>query len=231
MIFRQLFDRETCTYTYLLADKGEAVLIDSVLEQVNRDAQFIEELGLCLKYTLETHIHADHVTGAGELRARIGCKAVVATSGGAEGVDIGVSHGDKIHFGGRYITVRATPGHTVSCVTYVLDDQSMAFTGDALMVRGCGRTDFQGGSAVTLFQSVHSQILSLPEDCALYPGHDYKGRTQTTVREERTHNPRLGGSRTLEEFIEIMDNLNLAQPARIDVAVPANRRCGMPAHG
>ena len=99
------------------------------------------------------------------------------------------------------------------------------------MVRGCGRTDFQGGSAVTLFQSVHSQILSLPEDCALYPGHDYKGRTQTTVREERTHNPRLGGSRTLEEFIEIMDNLNLAQPARIDVAVPANRRCGMPAHG
>ena len=228
MIFRQLFDRETCTYTYLLADDCEAVLIDPVLEHVDRDAQIIDELELCLKFTLETHIHADHVTGAAGLRDKVGCLAVVSEAGQAVGADKPVRHGDVINFGTRHLTVRATPGHTDTCVTYVLDDESMAFTGDALMIRGCGRTDFQSGSAQTLFKSVHSQILSLPSSCRLYPGHDYKGRTVTTVKEELAHNPRLGGGRTVAQFIEIMDNLDLSQPARIHIAVPANLRCGAP---
>ncbi len=228
MLFRQLFDRETCTYTYLLADGREAVLIDPVLELVDRDAQIIEELGLCLKFTLETHIHADHVTGAALLRAQVGCKAVVSQAGQALGADVPVSHGDVIRFGTRQLTVRATPGHTDTCVTYVLDDETMAFTGDALMIRGCGRTDFQSGSARTLYHSVHTQILSLPQSCRLYPGHDYKGRTVTTVAEELAHNPRLGGGNTVEQFVDIMDNLKLGQPARIRIAVPANQRCGAP---
>jgi sulfur dioxygenase len=228
MFFRQLFDRETCTYTYLLADEGEAVLIDPVLELVSRDAQIIEELGLCLKYTLETHIHADHVTGAAQLRELVGCKAVVSQAGQATGVDRPVRHGDVIQFGQKSLTVRATPGHTSTCVTYVLDDETMAFTGDALMIRGCGRTDFQSGSSETLFESVHTQILSLPPTCRLYPGHDYKGRTVTTVAEELAHNPRLGGGNTMAQFVEIMDNLNLSQPAQIHIAVPANLRCGAP---
>ncbi len=228
MIFRQMIHRESSTYTYLIARRkgGEAVLIDPVIELVDRDASLIEELGLCLKYTLETHIHADHVTGAAALRARVGCQSVVSHAGGAMGVDLEVKQGSRIPFGERWLEVRETPGHTVSCVSYVLDDQSRAFTGDALFVRGCGRTDFQGGDAVTLFESVHEQILSLPDDCRLYPGHDYKGRTVTTVAEERAHNPRLGGGKTAAEFVDIMNNLNLALPARIDVALPANLRCG-----
>ena len=228
MLFRQLFDRETCTYTYLLADGCEAVLIDPVLAHVDRDVQIIAELGLSLKYTLETHIHADHVTGADQLRAQVGCAAVVSEAGRTTGADVQISHGDVIRFGSRHLTVRATPGHTDSCVTYVLDDETMAFTGDALMIRGCGRTDFQSGSAQALYHSVHSQILSLPQSCRLYPGHDYKGRTVTTVAEETAHNPRLGGGNTMEQFAQIMDNLKLGQPARIHIAVPANQRCGAP---
>ncbi len=228
MIFRQLFDRETCTYTYLLADGGEALLIDPVLELVERDVQLIAELGLCLKFTLETHIHADHITGAAQLREKLGSQPVVSQAGNAIGVGRAVRHGDIIQFGQRHLAVRATPGHTNTCVSYVLDDASMAFTGDALMIRGCGRTDFQSGNSTTLYESVHTQIFSLPDHCTLYPGHDYKGRTSTTVAEEREHNGRLGGGNTVEQFVEIMDNLNLSQPARIQIAVPANLHCGVP---
>ncbi len=228
MLFRQHFDRETCTYTYLLADEDTrlAVLVDPVVELVERDLQLLRELELELVHTLETHVHADHVTGGAALRDRVGSTTVVSKHGGAVCADVLVDDGDVLQVGSLRIEIRATPGHTAGCVTYVLEEQGMAFTGDALMVRGCGRTDFQEGDAATLYQSVHGQILSLPPGTKLYPGHDYKGRTVTTVAEELRYNPRLGGGRSEAEFVAIMDNLKLAHPARIHVAVPANQRCG-----
>ncbi|MEE9381789.1 MAG: MBL fold metallo-hydrolase [Nannocystaceae bacterium] len=229
LLFRQLFDPVTSTYTYLLADPGahEAVLIDPVKEQVDRDVQLLRELGLELHYTLETHVHADHITAAGLLRRRWGCRTVVARRAVAESVDVEVVNRSRIYFGARYLEVRETPGHTDGCVSYVLDDQSMAFTGDALLIRGCGRTDFQLGDPRRLYKSVHERIFSLPDETYLYPGHDYKGRTVTTVGEEKAFNPRLGGSKTEDEFVEIMRGLKLALPRQIDVAVPANLRCGI----
>ncbi len=233
MVFRQLFDRETCTYTYLLADEetGEAVLIDPVREHVDRDSQTIEELGLTLKYTLDTHVHADHVTGAGLLRERHGNQSVLSARGGAPCADIAAKHGDRVEFGRYALDVRATPGHTNGCVTYVLADHTMAFTGDAMLIRGCGRADFQEGDARTLYRSIHEQVFTLPDDCAIYPGHDYKGRTSTTVAEEKAHNPRLGGGRSVETFVEIMDNLQLAPPKRLAESLPANKNCGLPIRG
>ena len=228
MIFRQLFDRQSCTYTYLLADgeTKDAVLIDPVREQVDRDITLLGELGLKLRYTLETHIHADHVTSSGLLRDRLGSKSVVSSAGGANCASVQAGHGEVIRFGSLALEVRHTPGHTDGCVSYVLDDHSLVFTGDTLFIRGCGRTDFQQGDAARLYDSVHGQILSLPDDCIIYPGHDYKGRTCSTVREEKRFNPRLGGGRTKAEFIAIMESLDLANPAKIDVAVPANLKCG-----
>jgi sulfur dioxygenase len=229
MIFRQLFDAETSTYTYLLADEDsrEAVLIDSVREQVERDLQILSELGLELRYSLETHVHADHVTGAATLRARTGCRTVVSRRGGAPCADVQVDDGDRLPFGARWLEVRATPGHTDGCVTYVLDDRSKAFTGDTLLIRGCGRTDFQQGDARLLWRSVHEKVFTLPDECLLYPGHDYKGRTVTSVGEEKRHNPRLGGARTVEEFVALMEGLGLPPPKRIAEAVPANQNCGV----
>jgi glyoxylase-like metal-dependent hydrolase (beta-lactamase superfamily II) len=228
MLFHQLFDPETSTYTYLLADEDtrEAVLIDPVREQVERDLAVLAERGLRLAYILETHVHADHVTGASTLRARTGARTAVSRRGGAPCADILVDHGDVLRFGAHALEVRATPGHTDGCVTYVTDDHRMAFTGDALLIRGCGRTDFQQGDARTLYRSVHRQIFSLPDECAVYPAHDYQGRTRTTVGEEKALNPRLGGGKTEDEFADIMENLDLAQPRQIHVAVPANSRCG-----
>jgi glyoxylase-like metal-dependent hydrolase (beta-lactamase superfamily II) len=225
-MLRQLFDRETCTYTYLLADAGQAVLIDPVLEQSERDLELLDQLGLELAYVVETHVHADHVTAAATLRDRTGCQVVFGRDAGATGADLIVGDGDRIPFGDRYLIARETPGHTAGCVTYVADDLSMAFTGDTLFVRGCGRTDFQDGDARALYRSVHDKIFTLPDACTIYPGHDYKGRTCTTVGEERQFNPRLGGHRTESDFVAIMDGLGLAPPARIDVAVPANRNAG-----
>jgi len=229
MMFRQLFDRETCTYTYLLADEQtrEAVLIDPVREHVERDQGLLAELGLKLVYTLETHIHADHVTASALHRASLGSRSVVSARGGASCADVQAADGDEVRFGAHALEVRTTPGHTDGCVTYVSHDAGMAFTGDTLMIRGCGRTDFQQGSPESLYRSVHEKIFSLPDATLLYPGHDYKGRTVTTVREEKAHNPRLGGGKTVEEFAEIMGNLNLAYPKKIDVAVPANLQCGL----
>lgn len=233
MIFRQLFDSATGTLTYLLADRasGEAVLIDSVFEQHLRDLALIRELELELVYTLETHVHADHVTGAWLMRAAVGSGIAVARAAGAEGADLALEDGMEIPFGSRSLQVRATPGHTDGCLTYVLSDQSMAFTGDALLIRGAGRTDFQQGSPRTLFRSVREHILTLPEDCLLYPGHDYSGRCVTTVREERQHNPRLGDGVREEDFVGYMNNLGLPHPARMAEAVPANLRCGRPGSG
>ncbi len=229
MLFRQLFDRETCTYTYVLGCESsrEAIIIDPVLEQVDRDCGLIKEWGLCLKWSIETHVHADHVTGAARLRDQCGCQCGVAQAGAAQGVDWELVHGDRVPFGQHSVEVRATPGHTASCLSYYVEEAGMIFTGDALFVRGCGRTDFQQGDAGQLYRSVHEQILSLPDDTKIYPGHDYKGRTVTTVAEEKAYNPRLGGGNTVEDFVSIMANLNLSLPARIDVAVPANLRCGL----
>lgn len=230
MLFRQLLDAETSTYSYLLADEqtGEAVLIDSVREQVDRDAQLIEELGLKLHYVLDTHVHADHVTGAGILRTRLGAKTVVAKSAGVDCADVFVGNGDRIGFGHHALQVRLTPGHTAGDLTFVLEGGTMAFTGDALLIRGCGRTDFQQGDARTLYRSVHEEIFTLPDDTLIYPGHDYRGRTVTTVGEEKAHNPRLGGGRSLEQFVEIMSELRLPYPKKIDESLPANEQCGTP---
>jgi sulfur dioxygenase len=230
LIFRQLFDPTSSTYTYLLgdSDSGDALLIDPVYEQVPRDLALLQELGLHLRATLDTHVHADHVTGAWRLSQRCGSRIALAEAAGATGVNRPLRHGDRIDFGSRYLTVRATPGHTNGCLTYVLDDRSMAFTGDSLLIRGCGRTDFQQGSAQQLFASVHEQILTLPENCLLYPAHDYRGITVTSVAEERRFNPRLGGDVDVGDFTGHMNNLNLPHPKLMAVAVPANLRCGQP---
>jgi sulfur dioxygenase len=230
LIFRQLFDPPSSTYTYLLADRGggKAVIIDPVFEQVRRDAALIEELGLDLLYSLETHVHADHVTGGWLLRRQTGCRIALSADSGAEAADRYLVPDDVIAFGERNLQVRKTPGHTNGCLTYVLDDRSMAFTGDCLMVRGSGRTDFQQGDPAAMYRSVHQQIFTLPDDCLLYPAHDYRGLTVTSVREERHFNPRLGGETGEADFTGYMKNLRLAHPKKLDVAVPANLKCGKP---
>jgi sulfur dioxygenase len=233
MLFRQLYDGESSTYTYLLADeeRREAVIIDPVIEHLERDVALIGELGLALRYALDTHVHADHVTAAGALRQRLGARTVVSERGGAPCADVQVKHGDRIRFGRYALEVRETPGHTDGCLTFVTDDLRMAFTGDALLVRGSGRTDFQQGDARRLYRSVHAQIFSLPDTCLLYPAHDYKGRTVTSVAEEKALNPRLGGGKSEDDFVAIMEALELPRPKKIDVAVPANLQCGLPVDG
>lgn len=230
LVFRQLFDPESSTYTYVLADgeSRDAVIIDPVFEQVRRDLALLEELDLRLRVSVETHVHADHVTGAWLLKERTGCELAVSANSGAEGADRHLQDGDRIPFGSRALSARATPGHTGGCMTYVLDDQSMAFTGDCLLIRGCGRTDFQEGDSRTMYRSVHEKIFSLPDACLLYPGHDYKGLTVTSVGEEKRHNPRLGGDIDEHDFAGYMDNLGLAHPKKLDIAVPANLKSGKP---
>jgi sulfur dioxygenase len=236
MLLRQLFDAETSTYTYLLADEDtrEAVLIDPVMEQVERDLQLVAELRLRLVHTLETHVHADHITGASEIRKRLGTRSVVAAEGGASCGDVHVRDGDRVRFGRHALVVHTTPGHTDGCLSFVLDHEpgdagheAMVFTGDALLIRGCGRTDFQQGDPARLYRSVHDKLLTLPPHTRVYPGHDYKGQTVSTVAEELEHNPRLGGGKTEAEFVAIMNGLQLAQPKKIDVAVAANLNCGV----
>src|SRR5262245_52901769 len=230
LVFRQLFDPQSSTYTYLLAcgKTKEALLIDPVFEQVRRDAALIEELGLKLLYTVETHVHADHVTGASLLKRRTGSRIVVPAASGADGADLYLKHGDKLRFGTRHVEARATPGHTHGCTSYVLDDETKAFTGDTLLIRGCGRTDFQQGEPHDMYRSVHLQLFTLPDSCVLYPAHDYRGLTATSVVEEKRFNPRLGGALSESDFVGYMNNLNLPHPKKIDIAVPANLKCGRP---
>ncbi|CAG0912658.1 unnamed protein product [Notodromas monacha] len=226
-IFRQLFDSESCTYTYLIADgaSGQAVIIDPVIQKVDRDLQLVADLGLTLIYAANTHVHADHITGSGKMKTRLpGLKSVLSEASGGD-ADLFLNHGDVLNVGSFEIEVRATPGHTNGCVTYVVHQQRLALTGDALLVRGCGRTDFQQGNSARLYQSVHEQIFSLPDDFKLFPAHDYKGFTVTTVKEEKTLNPRL--SKSEEEFVAIMAGLNLPYPKMIDAALPANLKCGL----
>ncbi|XP_061145548.1 persulfide dioxygenase ETHE1, mitochondrial [Syngnathus typhle] len=227
LLFRQLFEAESSTYTYLLADSvsKEAVLIDPVLETMDRDLKLIGELGLHLKIAVNTHCHADHITSTGLMKTRLtGLKSAISKSSGAA-ADILLSEGDRITFGNHYLSVRETPGHTDGCVTLVTQDESMAFTGDALLIRGCGRTDFQQGCSERLYTSVHQKIFTLPDQCLVYPAHDYLGQTVSTVGEERTLNPRL--TKSLDEYVTIMKNLNLPKPSKIDVSVPANLVCGL----
>jgi sulfur dioxygenase len=230
MIFRQLFDPTSSTYTYLLGcpRTGEAVLIDTVYEMHERDDALLRELDLRLRYVLDTHIHADHVSGAWLMKERWRAEIVLSKRYGAQNVDIPVDHGDVLAFGDSALEVRATPGHTVGCSTYVTTDKKMAFTGDCLMIRGTGRTDFQAGSADQLWDSIQQQIFSLPDDCLIYPAHDYLGRTVSSVGEERRHNPRIGGEARREDFVGYMNNLGLPHPKLIDIAVPANKISGKP---
>ncbi|XP_049281893.1 persulfide dioxygenase ETHE1, mitochondrial [Anopheles funestus] len=225
--FRQLFDEQSHTYSYLLADitSKEAILIDPVLEQAKRDAQLIKELGFTLKYALNTHMHADHITGTGYLKQLVpGTVSVISQNSGAK-ADKHLVDNETVKFGRHVLKAMSTPGHTNGCMTFVVEEQGIAFTGDTLLIRGCGRTDFQEGDSRTLYRSVHERIFTLPENFRLFPAHDYKGNMETTVAEERRYNPRL--TKDVEAFVELMNNLNLPYPKMIDKAVPANRECGL----
>jgi glyoxylase-like metal-dependent hydrolase (beta-lactamase superfamily II)/rhodanese-related sulfurtransferase len=230
LLFRQLFDAETGTFSYLLADvpSRQGLLIDSVFEQHARDLSLIRELGIKLVACIDTHAHADHVTGSWLMHQATGSAIGLAAVAGAANVTQPLGHGDRINFGARFVEVRATPGHTDGCISFVLDDHSLAFTGDALLVRGCGRSDFQQGNAHTLWNSITTQILSLPETCLLYPGHDYTGRTVTSVSEEKAFNARLGGQATERDFVGHMENMKLPHPHKIAEALPGNMRSGKP---
>jgi len=227
MIFRQLFERETSTYTYLLADEHsrEAIIIDPVNTQLMQYKQLLDELDLTLCYALDTHVHADHVTALGDLRALTGCQTYVGHSGSVACSDFTLEDGQVIAFGAYRLQAIYTPGHTDDSYCYLLEGiQPILFTGDTLLIRGTGRTDFQNGDARQLYHSLHDRLLIHPAQTLVYPGHDYKGMTVSTIGEERASNPRLQWSE--EDFIQNMAALNLPHPKYIDVAVPANRKCG-----
>lgn len=226
MLFRPLFDYETYTYTYLIADLSSktAALVDSVLEQTDRDLQLIKELGLTLRYALETHIHADHITGASRLRELTGCLGVVPKGAEVACADRFLEDGEILQLGEIPIEAIATPGHTDSHMAYLVN-RTHLLTGDALFIRGCGRTDFQSGDAGALFDAVTDRLFRLPDETLVYPGHDYRGQIVSTIGEEKAFNPRFKG-RTRAEFINYMASLNLPDPKKIAEAVPANLQCG-----
>ena len=228
MLFRQLFDQTSSTYTYLLADAGEAVLIDPVREHLTRDLGLLEELGLRLVHVLETHVHADHVTAAGLLRDQTGARTG-ASGRGAPCIDLALAEGAVVRFGGREIHVLETPGHTDDSLTFHVagprGEPDMLFTGDALLIRGCGRTDFQNGDAGQLYDALTTKLFVMPDATRVYPGHDYRGLTMSTIGEERRFNKRLA-NRSREEFVALMAGLGLPRPKLLDEAVPANRACG-----
>jgi sulfur dioxygenase len=226
MLFRQLFDAESSTYTYLIADPATkaAVLVDPVLEQVERDLKLLKELGLTLHYCLETHVHADHVTGTDELRQATSCLGIVPDRAQVACADRHIKDGETLHLGDITITAIATPGHTDSHMAYLVNDDRV-LTGDALFIRGCGRTDFQSGDAGTLYDSVTQHLFTLPDETLVYPAHDYRGHTGSTIGEEKRWNPRFAG-RDRPSFIEFMNHLNLPDPKKMMEAVPANEMCG-----
>ena len=227
MLFKQLFDQQTWTYTYLIADPitQEAIFIDPVNTQLDVYLALLDEHRLQLKYSLETHVHADHITASGLLRQRLGAQTGVSHLCGAETADIQITDGDLFEFGAdEQVKVIATPGHTQGSISFLWRDR--IFTGDSLLIGGCGRTDFQSGDAGTLYDSITQRLFTLPNETLVYPGHDYQQRWVSSIIQERSTNPRLAG-KTRAEFIEIMANLNLPKPRLIDEAVPANRYCGL----
>jgi sulfur dioxygenase len=230
LLFRQLFDQSSGTWSYLLADveSREALLIDSVYEQYERDLALIQELDLTLLACVETHCHADHVTGAWLLKHSLGCAIVASTDSGITVLDRQLHDGDTLSFGKQRLQVLATPGHTDGCLSLVLHEHAMVLTGDCLLIRGCGRTDFQQGSAHKLFTSIKEKLFTLPDHYVVYPGHDYSGRTASSIGEEKTLNPRIGGQANEGDFVGYMDNMQLPHPKKLDIAVPANLKAGRP---
>lgn len=227
MIFRQLFEPVSSTYTYLLGceETGAAMLVDPVISAWERDLHELKELGLTLAYTVETHVHADHITSALRLKREVGSRIAYPATDRFACADTAIEEGIPLQVGSICLTGLHTPGHTDDHFSYRLNDRVL--TGDALLIDGCGRTDFQNGDAPTLFRSVHEKLFALPGDTLVYPAHDYQGRRVSTIAQERDRNPRLGGKRTLAEFVEIMQGLALPYPKFIDYAVPGNRACGV----
>ncbi len=220
MIFRQLFDPDSSTLTYILADDaGNAVIIDPVLEQVETYLALLGSLKLTLRWVLDTHVHADHITGSNALKQRTGATTVIAKNCSAPGYDRLLNDGDTLTFGSETLRVIATPGHTPGSLCYLWRDR--LFTGDTLMINACGRTDFQQGSAADMYRSITRKLFVLPDETLVYPGHDYKGRRVSSIGEEKVLNTRIAG-KSETEFVEIMKNLNLATPKRMHEAVPAN---------
>ena len=230
MIFRQLFEPDSSTYTYLLAcpETMQAALIDPVLDTMERDLDVLQQLGLKLVYTIDTHHHADHLTGARVLRDRTGCKVVYPEIEKPDCADIGLRDGEEFRIGSIALMPLFTPGHTSHHFAYLVDNgtQKMVFSGDALLIEACGRTDFQSGDAALLYRSIQEKLFSLPDDTLVYPGHDYEGRHISTIAQEKARNPRLGGGKSQAEFVAIMDGLDLPYPRKIDFAVPGNEMCG-----
>ncbi|WP_244932622.1 MBL fold metallo-hydrolase [Leptospira yanagawae] len=223
---KPLYDTESGTWTYLLLDieSKKAILIDPVLEKSERDLSYILSMGYELTATIDTHMHADHITAAGELRDKTGCDSYAPESSGATCANHFLKDGDTIQIGKLRLKTIHTPGHTPCSISLVLND-AYVFTGDTLFVRGCGRTDFQGGSSEALYESITNKLFQLPEETIVFPGHDYKGFVYSTIGEEKKWNPRIA-NKSLDEFKSIMDNLNLPEPKKIHEAVPANRACG-----
>ena len=227
MIFRQLFEPLSSTYTYLIGceDTRQAILIDPVVNRIDHDLALLRELELILMVTLDTHIHADHITAALHLKQRVNSRIGVAAMDRLPCADIGIVEGRPLKLGSLTVEPLHTPGHTDSHFAYVAGER--VFTGDALLIDGCGRTDFQNGDSAALYRSVTDKLFALPDDQLVYPGHDYNGRRVSSIGQEKQRNPRLGQGRSLEEFAQLMAGLNLPYPKFIDHAVPGNRQCGV----
>lgn len=227
LIVKQLYDRESCTYSYLLIDAStrEAAIIDPVRELFERDMRLINELGLELLYTIETHAHADHVTSSGKIRQNTGARIVFGEASGIQAIDIAIKDGESLPLGHFSIRAIATPGHTSACTSFFADGR--LFTGDTLLIRGCGRTDFQDGDPATLYDSITQKLFTLADETTVYPGHDYNGQTSSSIGEEKRWNPRLGNGRSKQSFVDLMNNLDLDMPKKINEAVPANTSVGV----
>lgn len=227
MIFRQLYEPLSSTYTYLLGceETGQAILIDPVIAAMERDLAEVKRLGLTLAYTVDTHIHADHITAALEMKRAVGSKIAAPAHDRLPCTDVGIEEGKPFQVGGITLQPLHTPGHTDGHFAYLFNDR--VFTGDALLIEGCGRTDFQNGDADDLYRSVREKLFTLPDEVLVYPAHDYKARFVSSIAQEKKRNPRLGEEKTLEEFKKIMGNLNLPYPKFIDYAVPGNKQCGV----
>jgi glyoxylase-like metal-dependent hydrolase (beta-lactamase superfamily II)/rhodanese-related sulfurtransferase len=230
VILKQFYDQDSGTFSYLLFDREskEALFIDTVYEQHERDLAIVQELGLNLLACLETHCHADHVTGAWLLKHQLNCQIIASEKSGIEPLDRALKESDQINFGKQHLEVIETPGHTDGCISFALDDRCAVFTGDSLLIRGCGRTDFQQGSAQSLFNSIANKLFSLPEECIVYPGHDYSGRMSSSIGEEKKLNPRIGGKANEQDFVGFMENMRLPHPKKLDIAVPSNLKAGKP---